>query len=108
MPCIRPAESLAREKEALAGLKKEGGPARHAAIQELIGSLGGKLESYYFAFGADDVIAIAELPDDATCAALSFAVNASGAATATITVLLTPETVDAAVKKAVKYRPPGG
>jgi len=94
-------------KEALAELRKEGGTARRAALQELIGSLGGKLESFYFAFGPDDVVAIAELPDDATCAALMFAIKASGAATGETTVLLTPETVDAAVKKTVKYRPPG-
>jgi len=34
-------------------------------------------------------------------------VNAAGAVTAKITVLLTPEEIDAAAKKTLSYRPPG-
>jgi hypothetical protein len=42
-------------------------------------------------------------------AALSLAVNASGAVESRATVLITPEEVDQATKKmkTVKYRPPG-
>jgi len=40
-------------------------------------------------------------------AALSLAVNASGAVASRATVLITPEEVDQATKKTVKYRPPG-
>jgi hypothetical protein len=42
-----------------------------------------------------------------SAAALSFAVNESGAISIKTVVLLTPEEVDAAVKKKVKFRAPG-
>ena len=35
------------------------------------------------------------------------AVNAAGAATSEVVVLLTPEDIDAAAKLSVEYRPPG-
>jgi uncharacterized protein with GYD domain len=47
------------------------------------------------------------LPDNATAAALSLAVNKSGAVATKTVVLLTPEEMDQASKKAVDYRPPG-
>lgn len=73
----------------------------------MIGNLGGTLETFYFAFGADDVYAIAQLPDNVTAAAVSLAVTAAGAAHSSVVVLLTPEEVDAATKKTVAYRAPG-
>ena len=42
-----------------------------------------------------------------SAAALSIAVNAGGAAKATVTKLLTAEQVDEAFKRTVAYRPPG-
>ncbi len=89
------------------GLLKEGGTGRRAAVEKLLGSVGGKLESIYFAFGATDAFIIADLPDNVTAAALSLTVNASGAASSRITVLLTPEEVDAATKMSPSYRAPG-
>ena len=50
---------------------------------------------------------IGDLPDNVTAAALSLIVNAAGGATAKVTVLLTPEEIDAAAKKTPNYRPPG-
>jgi hypothetical protein len=38
---------------------------------------------------------------------MALAVNQSGAASTSTVVLLTPEEMDAATKKAVSYRPPG-
>ena len=89
------------------GLVKDGGSKRRAAASTLVQSLGGKLETLYFAFGETDVIAIADLPDNAAAAAASLAVAGSGAMTSKITVLLTPEEVDQAVKKSASYTPPG-
>ncbi len=37
--------------EGIKGLAREGGSARRAAVEKLIGDLGGKLEAFYFAFG---------------------------------------------------------
>lgn len=94
-------------REGVGGLLKEGGTRRRAAVDELFRSLGGTVESFYFAFGDEDVFIIGELPDNATAAALALRVNAAGAASCKTTVLLTPQEVDAAVKKTGTYRPPG-
>ena len=93
--------------EGLKGLLKEGGSSRRAAVEKLFGSLGGKVEAFYYAFGDTDLFVIADVPDNVTAAALSLTVNAAGAATAKVTVLLTPEEIDAAAKKSPSYRPPG-
>jgi uncharacterized protein with GYD domain len=93
--------------EGAKGIAKEGGTARRKAIAKLMEGVGGKLESYYFAFGGADAFVIVDLPDNATAAALSLAVNKSGAVATKTVVLLTPEEMDQASKKAVDYRPPG-
>jgi len=93
--------------EGAKGLLKEGGSKRRAAIQKLIEGLGGKLESFYYAYGDDDAYIISDLPDAATGLAISLAVNASGAVRLSTTPLMTPEEVDAAAKMTVKYQAPG-
>jgi len=90
------------------GLLKGGGTARLDATRTLIEGLGGTLESYYFSFGSEDVVAIAELPDNATAAAVALAVSSSGRIAAKTTVLLTPAELDQAAQKQVSYTPPGG
>jgi len=94
-------------QEGLKGLLAEGGTKRRLATEQLIQSLGGKLEAYYFTFGDDDGFAILEGPDNISAATASLIVNASGAVSVKVTVLLTPEEVDQAVKRSVTYRPPG-
>ena len=93
--------------EGLKGLLKEGGSSRRAAVEKLFGSAGGRVEAFYYAFGDTDLFVIADVPDNVTAAALSLIVNAAGTATARVTVLLTPEEIDAAAKVTVTYRPPG-
>ncbi len=66
--------------------------------------LGGKLESLYFAFGDVDCFVIVDLPDNATAAALSLAVNESGLIATKAIVLLTAEEMDKAGKKQVHFR----
>jgi uncharacterized protein with GYD domain len=87
---------------------KEGGTGRRAAIDKLVQGLGGKLEAFYFAFGGDDVVVIADLPDQKTAAAVGLAVNASGTTALKTVVLLTPEEIDESARVAVDYRRPGG
>jgi uncharacterized protein with GYD domain len=89
------------------GILERGGSARRQATQETVASLGGKLEAFYFAFGDDDALIIADLPDHAAASAAALAVAASGTVRPKTTVLITPEEVDEAVKKRVNYRPPG-
>jgi len=93
--------------EGLKGLIKEGGTSRRETVAKLIEGMGGKLEAFYYAFGDDSIYAIYDVPDNVTAAALSLAVNGSGAVTIKTTVLMTPEEADEAVKKTVAYRPPG-
>lgn len=94
--------------EGLRGLKKEGGSARRAAVARLVEGLGGRLEAYYFAFGADDVYALVDLPDATAAAAMAMAVGASGAARVRTVVLLTPEEIDRAVGLPTEYQAPTG
>ena len=93
--------------EGVKGVLKGGGSARRAAAQQAIESVDGRLEAFYFAFGEDDVFAIFDAPDNVSLAAATLAINASGAVQTKTTVLLTPEEIDQASKKTVRYRPPG-
>jgi uncharacterized protein with GYD domain len=93
--------------EGAKGIVKEGGTARRAAIEKAAAALGGRLEAFYFAFGAVDAYVIVDLPDNVTAAAMALAVGQSGLASTKTVVLLTPEETDAATKKTVNYRGPG-
>jgi uncharacterized protein with GYD domain len=94
-------------REGIQGLQSAGGSSRRDAVSEALASVGGSLESFHFAFGDHDAVVIAALPDHEAAAALALAVNASGAVTTSMTMLLTPEEVDAAAQKSVGYRAPG-
>ena len=89
------------------GLLADGGTARVKAVGDLVASVGGKLESMYFAFGDVDAYTVFEAPDDASAAAVSLAAAATGLATVEIVQLLSPEELDAAAKKAPGYDAPG-
>jgi uncharacterized protein with GYD domain len=93
--------------EGVKALQSSGGTSRREAITELAESVGGRLESLYFAFGDHDIYVIADLPDNESAAAVALTVNSAGGATVRTVVLLTPEEVDAAAKRSVDYRPPG-
>ena len=93
--------------EGAKGLVKDGGTKRRATVKQMVEQAGGKLQAFYFALGESDVYVIAELPDAATAAAVSLAVNGTGAVSLKTTVLLSPEDFDAAAKKSIAYRPPG-
>jgi uncharacterized protein with GYD domain len=89
------------------GMLASGGSARKRHLAQVAKGLGGKLESFYYAFGDTDVFAIFELPDNVTAAALTLTVSASGAVVTRTTVLITPDEVDEAIQKQVPYKPPG-
>ena len=93
--------------EGMQGLMAEGGSSRRDAAAANIESLGGKLESFYYSFGASDVVLIADLPDNASVVASVATVVSSGAlGGAKTTVLITPEEIDAASEKTASYRAP--
>lgn len=93
--------------EGLKGLHKDKASGRRQATSHAIEAAGGKLEAMYYCFGGDDVIMIAELPDNVTTAALNIAAASSGLVRTRTTVLMTVEEADEALKKTVDYRPPG-
>jgi uncharacterized protein with GYD domain len=93
--------------EGARGLLKDGGTKRKNAAEELVKSVGAKLDAFYFAFGDEDAYVIVDAPDHASVAAASLAVSASGLVSTKTTVLLTPEEMDQAMKKSTKYAPPG-
>jgi uncharacterized protein with GYD domain len=89
------------------GVQSEGGTSRRDAVAHVAESVGGQLESFYFAFGDRDAYVVVDLPDHESAAAVALTVNAGGGATVRTVVLLTPDEVDAATKRSVEYRPPG-
>ena len=93
--------------EGAKGLMKDGGTKRRQAAEQAIKSAGGKLEAFYFAFGASDVYVLIDVPDAAAAAAVAMTTTASGAVRVNTTVLITPEEMDEVRNKTVEYRPPG-
>ncbi|SFL73426.1 GYD domain-containing protein [Geodermatophilus ruber] len=83
-----------------------GGTARRSAVEKMCTELGGRLETFDFAFGSDDVYTIVELPDSRTAAAVALTVNSSGVAHVRTVVLMTPEEIDAVGQVHANYQPP--
>jgi len=95
-------------REGITGVAKEGGSGRVKAVTALIEGLGGRVESFDFAFGKDDFFVIVDMPSHVSVAAASIAVGAAGGATTNTTVLLTAAEMDAAAHTSTNYRKPGG
>ncbi|MFC9789692.1 GYD domain-containing protein [Rhodococcus sp. NPDC127528] len=93
--------------EGATGLLAEGGSARRDAITRMVESVGGTVESCYFALGGHDLVVIGEVPDEVAAATLGIRTTAAGAARSESTPLLTPEQVDDAVRREAEYRAPG-
>ncbi len=94
-------------QDGLKGIQSAGGSSRRDAIAKVAESVGGRLESFHFAFGDSDAYVIADLPDNESATAVALTAGAAGGATVKTVVLLTPEEVDAAAQRSVDYRPPG-
>ena len=75
-------------------------------VEQLAKEMGGKLETFYFAFGSDDFVIILDLPSNVDMAATAVVAQASGMVKSRVTVLMTPEEVDQAMKRKVDFRPP--
>jgi uncharacterized protein with GYD domain len=94
--------------EGIKGVMKAGGTSRVEAVKKAIGSVGGSVESFYFAFGGDDVYVTVDAPGNIAAAAMAGAVGSSGAlARYETVVLLSADEIDEAMKMAVSYAPPG-
>lgn len=93
--------------EGLKGLQKDKASGRREAVRQALESVGGKLESAYYALGEYDVVIIADLPDNVAASALSLAASATGLVRTRTTALLTVEETDKALATAVKFRGAG-
>ena len=93
--------------EGAKGVRKDGGTKRRQVAGKAVESVGGKLESFYFSFGAQDALVIVDVPDNVSAAALSLAINASGGVRATTTPLFSPEDMDKASGRKTAYKAPG-
>ena len=83
---------------------------RRAAAESYIESVGGKLQGFWYAFGAHDGYTLWEAPDNVSMAVVALALSGGGAVTSLeTTVLLTvDETMDALRQvEGVRYRVPG-
>ena len=89
------------------GALKEGGTARRQAAEQVIASVGGTIESYYFGFGKDDFYVTFDVPSAAAAAAAALTVGGSGAVSGRTIPLITAEELDEAAKLSPTYRPPG-
>jgi uncharacterized protein with GYD domain len=96
--------------EGAKGFLKEKATPREAEIRKTFGSMGGKVEEFYWATGGEHSGAIVvELPDAATPAAFTMVAEATGAFDAVAwTEVLTSSELDRALAKMTAYRPPGG
>lgn len=92
--------------DGLKGLINEGGSSRRDAITAAISSVGGTVESLYFAFGEDDLYVIFDVPERSGAIALGLNIAAAGAIGWSTTALLTPQEIDDAVGIDVEYRAP--
>jgi uncharacterized protein with GYD domain len=96
--------------EALATLAKNP-QDRTPGVAALIEKLGGRLESFYYALGDSDIVAIAELPDATAATAAAFAIVSPGhLRNYKTTPLLTVQEAMAGMRKAgeLTYQAPKG
>jgi uncharacterized protein with GYD domain len=93
--------------EGIRALEKDTASGRKEAVIKLLQSVGGKLESFYYAMGDRDVISIVELPDASSAAAVSLTGSSSGLFKVTTTALLSVEEVDRALARKLAFRAPG-
>jgi uncharacterized protein with GYD domain len=85
--------------DGLRELAAHGASARIEASKKLVADAGGSIESFYYAFGSDDVFIVADLPDNVAAAATAIAAGASGVVVTRMVPLLTAEEIDQAVTR---------
>jgi uncharacterized protein with GYD domain len=88
--------------EGMKNLQKQPPTALKAGIAKFVESVGGKLESWYFDYGASTGWAIIQYPDELGAAAAQMTTNAAGFARVTLMPLLTAEEADKALAKITK------
>ena len=93
--------------EGMQGVLAKGGTARREMVEKMMAEVGGRVETFDYAFGASDAFLIVEAPDNVAIAGITMMVGAAGSAACRTTVLLTPEEIDRAAEVKATYTPPG-
>ncbi len=93
--------------DGIKGLEKDKATGRAAALRSAVEALGGRLEAFYLAFGENDWVLLADLPDNASATAFTLTVSKSGLLRTTTTPLLSVEEADRALEKKISFRAPG-
>jgi uncharacterized protein with GYD domain len=83
--------------EGLKNLQKQPPTALKAGVAKFVESVGGKLEFWYFEYGAATAYSVIDYPDEVAAATAQLSTNAAGFARVTIRPLLTAEEMDKAV-----------
>jgi uncharacterized protein with GYD domain len=89
------------------GLEKDTAQGRKTAVGQALETLGRKMEAFYYSFGDQDWVAIADLPDIASAMAFSQSVTSSGLLRTLATHLVTVEEMDKALQKKTGFKAPG-
>jgi uncharacterized protein with GYD domain len=92
--------------EGLKNLQKQPPTALKAGVAKFVESVGGKLEFWYFDYGAATAYSVIDYPDEVSAATAQLSTNAAGYARVIIRPLLTAEELDKAVAKWPPVRPP--
>jgi uncharacterized protein with GYD domain len=90
-----------------AGVLSQGGASRRDAVEKAAKSVGGSLDSFYFAFGGTDAFVVVDLPDNATAATLALTVSSSGVVGVETAVLIDPDDLVPGGSGSPEYRAPG-
>jgi uncharacterized protein with GYD domain len=93
--------------EGAKGLLEAGGKSRQDVVAKTAESVGGRLESFDFAFGHTDAYIIVDLPDHAAAAKVALSVSAAGGAHVVTVVLIPAEDLPSGSGGDVAYTPPG-
>ena len=85
--------------EGLKNLQKQPPTALKAGVAKFVESVGGKLEFWYFDYGAATAYSVIDYPDEVAAATAQLSTNAAGFARVTIRPVLSAEEMDKAVAK---------
>ena len=92
--------------EGLKNPQKQPPTALKAGVAKFVESVGGKLEFWFFDYGAATAYSVIDYPDEIAAATAQLSTNAAGFARVTIRPLLSAEEMDKAVAKMPPVRVP--
>lgn len=95
--------------DGLRGLAAEGGTKREAAIEKLVGSIGGTVLEYFFAVGEYDFVVIIDVPDNAAGLIAPILTGSTGTVRVVTVPLMSPKDMDEVCARipSTSFRPAG-